>query len=189
MVTYIFSPSTIISSAQVNQNFADVDTSIAVAMPSGGIIMWSGSVATIPAGWLLCNGANGTPDLRNRFVLGAGSSYVPGATGGSSTHELTINELPSHNHGGSTDTDMPDHTHYDSGHTHVTRITHQNIDGTGASYREGQSAVFSDWTSFNGHAQLGGASARHTHSILAQGGGLAHNNMPPYYALCYIMKS
>jgi hypothetical protein len=100
MVTYIFSPSTIISSAQVNQNFADVDTSIAVAMPSGGIIMWSGSVATIPAGWLLCNGANGTPDLRNRFVLGAGSSYVPGATGGSSTHELTINELPYHNHGG-----------------------------------------------------------------------------------------
>jgi len=53
-------------------------------VPNGAIIMWSGSVATIPDGFSLCNGENGTPDLRNRFVIGAGGSYAVGATGGGS---------------------------------------------------------------------------------------------------------
>ena len=53
------------------------------AFPSGGIIMWSGSQASIPSGWVLCNGSNGTPDLRDRFVIGAGNNYSVGATGGS----------------------------------------------------------------------------------------------------------
>jgi len=54
------------------------------AVPIGGIILWSGSVATIPAGYALCDGNSGTPDLRSSFVLGAGGAYNPGATGGSS---------------------------------------------------------------------------------------------------------
>ena len=53
-------------------------------VPNGAIIMWSGTVATIPDGFSLCDGSNGTPDLRNRFVVGAGSTYAVGATGGSS---------------------------------------------------------------------------------------------------------
>ena len=53
-------------------------------VPNGAIIMWSGTVATIPDGFSLCDGSNGTPDLRNRFVIGAGSNYAVGATGGSS---------------------------------------------------------------------------------------------------------
>lgn len=53
-------------------------------VPNGAIIMWSGTVATIPNGFLLCDGTNGTPDLRNRFVIGAGDTYAVGATGGSS---------------------------------------------------------------------------------------------------------
>jgi hypothetical protein len=63
----------------------------ASGIPSGGIIMWSGSIAEIPAGWALCDGTNGTPDLRDRFVLGAGSTYAVGDTGGAMTHTHTVN--------------------------------------------------------------------------------------------------
>jgi len=68
-------------------------------VPVGGIIMWSGSVATIPTGWALCNGQNGTPDLRDRFIVGAGTTYNPGNIGGLSAVQLTIDEMPKHNHG------------------------------------------------------------------------------------------
>jgi len=77
------------------------------SVPRGVIVMWSGSIATIPSGWALCDGANGTPDLRDRFVVGAGSSYSVGATGGENIHTLTVAEMPSHNH-----------TYTDPGHTH-----------------------------------------------------------------------
>lgn len=55
----------------------------------GMIVLWSGSVASIPGGWALCNGSNGTPDLRNRFVVGAGDTYAVDATGGSINHQHT----------------------------------------------------------------------------------------------------
>lgn len=66
-------------------------------LPTGTILMWSGSIASIPAGFVLCNGANGTPDLRDRFVVGAGSTYAVDATGGASTHthNLTISNASS----------------------------------------------------------------------------------------------
>src|SRR3990172_3920103 len=60
-------------------------------IPSGGIILWSGPADQIPSGWALCDGANGTPDLRDRFVVGAGGGYEIGATGGEAKHPLTIN--------------------------------------------------------------------------------------------------
>ena len=66
------------------------------AILSGMIVMWSGVIGTIPVGYVLCNGENSTPDLRNRFVMGAGSTYEPGDTGGSAD---AVNV--SHNHGGS----------------------------------------------------------------------------------------
>lgn len=56
------------------------------ALPSGAIIMWSGSIETIPAGWFLCDGANGTPDLQNKFIRGASEDLIPGDTGGSEVH-------------------------------------------------------------------------------------------------------
>lgn len=52
----------------------------------GMIMLWSGAVADIPNGWALCNGSNGTPDLRNCFIVGAGDTYNPAATGGATTH-------------------------------------------------------------------------------------------------------
>lgn len=54
-------------------------------VPGGFIGMWSGSAETIPTGWALCDGANGTPNLTDRFILGAGKAYQPGATGGAAT--------------------------------------------------------------------------------------------------------
>lgn len=65
---------------------------------SGMIILWSGSADNIPDGWVLCDGNNNTPNLTDRFVLGAGAQYEVGATGGEESHTLTIDEMPSHNH-------------------------------------------------------------------------------------------
>ena len=64
-------------------------------VPTGGIIMWSGS--EVPNGWLLCDGKEGTPDLRDRFVLGWGSRSI-GDVGGEERHTLTVDEMPSHTH-------------------------------------------------------------------------------------------
>lgn len=66
------------------------------SIPSGGIIIWSGS--TVPDGWALCDGTNGTPDLRGRFVLGNSTSHATGSMGGSETVTLSIDQIPSHNH-------------------------------------------------------------------------------------------
>lgn len=66
------------------------------SIPSGGIIMWSGS--TVPDGWALCDGENGTPDLRGRFVLGSSDSHAIGSVGGSEEVTLTVEQMPEHNH-------------------------------------------------------------------------------------------
>lgn len=120
----------------------------ASSIPSGIITMWSGASDAIPTGWLLCNGENGTPDLRDRFVLGAGGTYEVGAIGGEKEHTLTIDEMPSHNHS------YPQYT--------------ANVGG-GVS---GNQAIYSSNTVYTSNT----------------GGDQPHNNMPPYYALCFIMK-
>lgn len=66
-------------------------------MFTGMIALWSGSVASIPTGWQLCNGTNGTPDLRDRFVQGAGGALNPGDVGGATTHTHTFTSDP-HTH-------------------------------------------------------------------------------------------
>lgn len=67
-------------------------------MPSGVIVMWHGLIANIPTGWLICDGANGTPDLRAKFVRGAPPGEEVGGTGGEDTHILTEAEMPNHKH-------------------------------------------------------------------------------------------
>lgn len=102
---------------------------------AGMILLWSGTIATIPSGWALCNGSNGTPDLRDRFVIGAGSTYVVNATGGAANVTLSTVNLPSHTHSfsgsGTTDATNIDHTHSFSAtssgqsqtHTHTATST------------------------------------------------------------------
>jgi microcystin-dependent protein len=145
-------------------------------VPAGTIVMWSGSLASIPDGWVLCDGTNATPDLRDRFIVGAGNAYALDDTGGEATHTLTIAEMPSHNHGGSTATD--------GAHSHTVRTREQAAGSLVAPQAHGTSTgAFHDYGGF----ALSPGSA-HSHAIQAQGGGTAHENRPPYYALAFIMK-
>ncbi len=84
----------------LSENFEAIDTSLSAGggIPAGGIIIWSGAADAVPAGWVVCDGTNNTPDLRDRFVLGGGGSRAVGSTGGAETHKLTTSEMPSHKH-------------------------------------------------------------------------------------------
>lgn len=77
-------------------NKALFDTIGKYLIPAGLICMWNGTV--VPTGWHLCDGTNGTPDLRDRFVVGSGNEYEVGNIGGEKTHQLTIEEMPRHSH-------------------------------------------------------------------------------------------
>ncbi|WP_461632731.1 hypothetical protein [Labilibaculum euxinus] len=67
-------------------------------VPRGLISMWSGDQASLPRGWNLCDGTNGTPDLRGRFIVGAGGTYTPGDNGGKDSITLSSSQLPTHSH-------------------------------------------------------------------------------------------
>jgi microcystin-dependent protein len=175
---------------------------ISAAIPAGVILMWSGSVASIPAGWKLCDGTLGTPDLRSRFVVGAGSSYAPGATGGADTVTLNANQMPVHAHGVSD----PGHAHsvYDPGHNHGVNDpghTHSvpTSPGTGGSPGPARGSgidssvgtggsVTGIWLNASGTG-IGIYGAATNISIQNAGSGQAHENRPPYYALAFIQKT
>ena len=72
------------------------------AVPVGGIIMWSGAIVDIPANWALCDGTGGTPDLQDKFIVGAGNTYSPTNTGGFVTTTVTSASNGAHTHGGAT---------------------------------------------------------------------------------------
>jgi microcystin-dependent protein len=151
--------------------------------PAGGIILWSGSTASIPSGWVLCNGSNSTPDLRNRFVVGAGSSYGVNATGGASSVTLSISQIPAHNHSASSSSST---TINDSGHSHSIPTVQTSGSGSQLGSRDGGNAL-----TINTNSATTGitASTSTSTSIGNKGGGGSHENRPPYYALAYIMKT
>jgi hypothetical protein len=137
----------------------------ATPIPAGGIFLWSGSIGSIPAGYVLCNGSNGTPDLRDRFVVGAGSTYAVNATGGSAdavvvshTHAATVTD-PTHTHGNNT-----------------------NALGPGGSFQAPGGGTTSP-------GQLPSASTGISVTNATAGVSGTNANLPPYYALCYIMKT
>jgi len=140
------------------------------AVPSGGIILWSGSTGSIPTGWFLCNGSNSTPDLRSRFVVGAGSTYAVNATGGSAD-AITV----SHTHTA---------TSTDSGHTHgFTNFLAP--DNTG-----GGKAAFTNFDNQGNSTYITDSSTAIISTTNASTGSSGTNaNLPPYFALAYIMKS
>ena len=147
-------------------------------VPSGFIGLWSGAANAIPAGWLLCNGLNGTPNLVDRFVLGAGTSTPAVGTTGGSKDAIVV----SHTH---TATDSG-HSHADSGHSHSLPSTYWGGGGQRAGSGGGLGTNPSS-TSGTSSANITVASANITVASTGQSGTNA--NMPPYYALCYIMKS
>lgn len=159
---------------------------IDVKIPRGIITMWSGAVDAVPSGWHLCDGTANTPDLRNRFIVGAGNSYAPGNTGGALSytptvtvnvagtgvqvgyHTLTIAEMPSHNH--------------------TLRIYH------GGDSAGGRCTDYGERGYIQGDTCLPtGGNQGHNHPITDNGhvhtaSASAVDSRPPYYALAFIMK-
>ena len=136
------------------------------AFVAGMIMLWSGSSATIPSGWLLCDGSSSTPDLRNRFVVGATSTYAVGATGGSA------------------DAIVVSHTHTttvtDPGHLHTYSFPGSiGLAGGGNNLNAAGGASTNTSTATTGI----------TVANSTTGSSGTNANLPPYYALCYIMKS
>jgi microcystin-dependent protein len=97
-------------------------------VPDGTIVMWSGDVEDIPEPWALCDGQNGTPDLRDKFIVGAGSTYAIRQEGGKETVELTVEHLPGHAHPAST-TKAGDHSHSFTGSDGGLRTSTHRSDG------------------------------------------------------------
>jgi hypothetical protein len=153
-------------------------------IPVGGIIMWSGSIASIPAGWALCDGSSGTPDLRDRFVIGAGSTYAVGASGGSTTIEAS---------------NLPKHAHYivDPGHAHdvvLTNLFNDGESGTGIVYAGQGSGGTAGSRTLDSNA----AQTTTTGITISQNGLLLDSNynqvmqtayLQPYYSIAYIMRT
>jgi microcystin-dependent protein len=162
-------------------------------IPEGSIIMWSGVVdgnghplvdGTPDTNWYICNGANGTPDLRNRFLIGAGGSYSIGDTGGSTSSTLTEDNLPSHNHSISATTD-------DAGlHVHTYYNWAANWNVVNAALIGGPYAVTVN-LSGNNIESLTDLQPDHWHNVSGTtssvGNGQSFSIMPPYYALAFIM--
>lgn len=196
------------------------------AAPAGTIILWSGASTAIPTGWALCNGLNGTPDLRGRFVVGAGTggSYAPGdtggqsaitsvpahthnyaitsASGGSHTHTVNLTSDGAHAHSGNTNTD-PAHSHPilgDNGRGGNVNDSYIGF-GSGVTYNLTLASNAGGAHTHNVSLDL---NADHTHTVSVPAAG-AHSHtfsgtttstgsasvsvLPPYYALCYIMKT
>jgi len=139
------------------------------AFVAGMIMLWSGSSASIPSGWLLCDGSSSTPDLRNRFVVGATSTYAVGATGGSA------------------DAIVVSHTHTatvtDAGHNHTVTVNNQGSQN-GSVSGGGSMPTTAGGTPTTSTATTGITVANST-----TGSSGTNANLPPYYALCYIMKA
>ena len=145
------------------------DFTQAGGIPSGGIVMWSGSIASIPGGWYLCDGTNGTPNLRDKFVVGAGTTYAVAATGGSAD-AITV----SHTHTASVT---------DPGHAHLWGTPNSVFGAGGGSYSWG--AQGNNTPQYNTSTATTGISV----GISTTGSSGTNANLPPYYALAFIMKA
>ncbi len=148
-------------------------TSTGTTIPTGVISLWYGSIGSVPTGWYLCDGSNGTPDLRDKFVIGAGSTYAVAATGGATTATLVTNNLPAHTHTAT----VTDPTHSHSFTASVS--TYGPRGGSGSEY----------WGASPSGSTTAAASTGITVTNASTGSGTSFSVLNPYYALAYIMKS
>ena len=186
-------------------NINEPDDILKQIMPIGSVIMWHGDANNLPAGWSLCDGYNGTPDLRNRFPLGAGGSIYPykgggyKEEGGTFNIELKEEHLPAHRHSVSGNTEK------DGEHQEWWRGWYRVASG---SIRFGGSGVYDKnkrnvrskdrikgdgWSRVNDENPDHEHNNKHRHSINLTsgntGGGQTYRHIPPYFALWYIMKT
>jgi hypothetical protein len=143
---------------------------VSATVPSGLIAIWSGSLGSIPSGWVLCNGSNGTPDLRNSFILGAGSTYAVGTVGGSADAIVV-----SHTHTATS-------TVTDPGHRHGSDFTgDSSVGGSGTGNQLAGNTAHLMTTATTGITVAT--------SNASTGVSGTNANLPPYYALAFIMKT
>ena len=148
-------------------------SSSGTTIPTGLISLWYGSIGSVPTGWYLCDGSNGTPDLRDKFIVGAGNSYAVSATGGSSSATLTTNNMPAHTHTATSTVTDPGHTH-----TGVVGSSGSGAQGGGISVPINNTSIGTSST---------GITVSTTNATA--GSGTSFSILNPYYALAYIMKS
>ncbi|MBM3880724.1 MAG: hypothetical protein FJ387_13580 [Verrucomicrobia bacterium] len=143
-------------------------------VPLGGIIMWSGSASAVPSGWALCDGRTDsgrtTPDLRNRFIVGAGiagsgTEYAVGNTGGAKEVTLTSSQLPSHSH-----------SFRDYYFAETSKLAWYATEWSGTKVGSGNTDSDNEWLFYVDN------------NTNPTGDGQAHENRPPYYALAFIMR-
>ena len=143
-------------------------SAVGLGLPTGCIVMWSGAIADIPTGYVLCNGANSTPDLRDRFIIGAHSDD----SGTAKTNVTTALTQT----GGDKDAVNVEHSHdtygSESGYRHAVR-------------HGGDAAI--DWISQ--YANSNDATYKTDSRTDTAGVSGTDKNLPPYYALAYIMKT
>ncbi len=159
------------------------------AIPSGTVVMYNGTTA--PTGWNLCNGSNGTPDLRNRFIYAWGSEGV-GSFGGASSQGTSANGSHSHSISASgsslTTSQMPMHTHVPAGYYAGWPDGGSKTSGIGYQYH----SHYPQFVNNNKKETSGsGANEQHSHSgSTSTDGNHAHTvtTIPPYLRLVYIMK-
>ena len=145
---------------------ASWQTPASSGLPSGVIVMWSGSIASIPTDWALCDGTNGTPDLTSKFIRSVtNASTDPGSTGGSATHAHSAGSYSASSH-----------THTYSG---STSTYNWNVRREGDQWDSGSTGTHSHTYSGTTSSSVGGAISGISDSA---------NSLPPYYALAFIMK-
>lgn len=157
---------------------ADVIAEIILHLePAGVIKLWSGSIGSIPAGYALCDGNNGTPNLTDQFIIGAGNTFAAGTSGGS----VATGSAGSHTHTiqgtALTTSQIPAHAHQQKNYpTTVGSVTRAGSVWTASTTQDGTSLTETE-----------GGGQPHTHTADADGSH-THTVLPPYYALAYIMK-
>lgn len=145
-------------------------TSIDSTLPQGSIFAWYGTLSNLPLGFKLCDGTNGTPDLRDRFLVGAGQNYGIGEIGGADEIVITEEEMPAHRHFGA---GVFAWGGFDAGGPH------NGVDSAG--WNKGFGFCMGDNPPFDGK--------EYKFTTAESGGDQPHENRPPYFAVYYIMRA